>query len=97
MRVANPDDSPAASAAAAKARALRLRTSLRSWVPVSAAMIGDRGVDMRAARHHGLLGVGALWGYGGRQELEAEGAHACVASPLELPAALGELMPRETG
>jgi hypothetical protein len=41
MRVANPDDSPAASAAAAKARALRVRTSLRSWVPVSAAMIGD--------------------------------------------------------
>ena len=53
-----------------------------------AAMIGDRGADMRAARHHGLHAVGALWGYGTRAELESEGAHVCVASPRELAEAI---------
>jgi phosphoglycolate phosphatase len=52
--------------------------------PASAAMIGDRGADMRAARHHGLHAVGALWGYGSRDELAADGAHAFAARPREL-------------
>ena len=49
-----------------------------------ATMIGDRGADMVAARHHGLRAVGALWGYGSREELEAAGAHACCGGPREL-------------
>ena len=53
-----------------------------------AVMIGDRGADMRAARHHGLHALGALWGYGGREELAAEGACALCASPAEVPAAV---------
>jgi phosphoglycolate phosphatase len=56
-----------------------------------AAMIGDRGVDMRAGRHHGLAAVGALWGFGSREELAAEGAHAFCASPRDLPAALASI------
>ena len=48
------------------------------------AMIGDRGVDMRAARHHGLRAVGALWGYGTREELEGHGAQALCANPAGL-------------
>jgi len=52
----------------------------------SAVMIGDRGVDMRAARHHGLAALGALWGYGSRGELLEHGAHALC----ERPAAVAE-------
>jgi phosphoglycolate phosphatase len=53
-----------------------------------AVMIGDRGVDMGAARHHGVTAMGALWGYGSREELEAHGAQHLCASPRELAAAL---------
>jgi phosphoglycolate phosphatase len=56
-----------------------------------AAMIGDRGVDMRAARHHGLAAVGALWGFGKPDELESHGAQKLCARPGELPAALKDL------
>ena len=62
--------------------------------PSRAVMIGDRGVDMRAARHHGLRGLGVLWGYGSRAELEAEGAHSLVAAPRDLPHAIGDLAAR---
>ena len=50
----------------------------------AATMIGDRGVDMIAARHHGVRAVGALWGYGTRAELEAAGAQAIGPAPREL-------------
>jgi phosphoglycolate phosphatase len=53
-----------------------------------AVMIGDRGADMAAARHHGVRALGVLWGYGSREELEAAGAQALCASPRDLPASL---------
>jgi phosphoglycolate phosphatase len=56
-----------------------------------AAMIGDRGVDMRAARHHGLGAVGALWGYGSEDELLGEGAQRLCAAPRDLALVLGTL------
>jgi phosphoglycolate phosphatase len=56
-----------------------------------AVMIGDRGVDMRAARHHGLHALGALWGYGSSAELEQEGAHVLCERPSGLPDALRAL------
>ncbi len=56
--------------------------------PEHAVMIGDRDVDMRAARHHGVRGVGALWGYGSAQELRDAGAHVLCESPAHLPRAL---------
>ena len=56
--------------------------------PERAVMIGDRGVDMRAARHHGVRAVGALWGYGTAEELASAGAQTLCASPAELPRAL---------
>jgi phosphoglycolate phosphatase len=52
--------------------------------PAAAAMIGDRGVDMKAARHHGLHAIGALWGFGSREELLEAGAERLCASPAEL-------------
>jgi phosphoglycolate phosphatase len=56
--------------------------------PGEAAMIGDRGADMIAARHHGVRAVGALWGYGSRDELLAGGAESLCESPRGLHALL---------
>jgi phosphoglycolate phosphatase len=56
--------------------------------PGEAAMIGDRGADMVAARHHGVRAVGALWGYGSRDELVRAGAHSLCESPGDLRALL---------
>lgn len=56
--------------------------------PEHAVMIGDRDVDMRAARHHGVRGVGALWGYGSAEELRDAGAHVLCESPAHLAASL---------
>jgi phosphoglycolate phosphatase len=56
--------------------------------PAGAAMIGDRGVDMAAARHHGVRAIGALWGFGSRSELEDAGAQALCAAPRELASVL---------
>jgi phosphoglycolate phosphatase len=53
-----------------------------------AVMIGDRGVDMRAARHHGLTGIGVLWGYGTPDELTEHGAHRLCERPAALLDAL---------
>ena len=57
--------------------------------PGRATMVGDRGVDMAAARHHGLRAVGALWGYGTREELLQGGAQALCSAPEALGALLG--------
>ena len=46
--------------------------------------IGDRGVDMAAARDHGLEPVGVTWGYGNREELTAAGARHLFDSVPEL-------------
>jgi phosphoglycolate phosphatase len=54
-------------------------------------MIGDRGADMRAARHHGLAAIGALWGYGSAAELLEHGAQALCESPHALGALLVQL------
>ena len=53
-----------------------------------ATMVGDRHVDMEAARAHGLRAVGATWGFGTEDELLAAGADVLVAAPPELPAAV---------
>lgn len=47
-------------------------------------MIGDRKYDIVGAKANGVCGVGVLWGYGTRDELEASGAHACIRHPKEL-------------
>ena len=51
-------------------------------------MIGDRGPDMRAARHHGVHALGALWGYGTAQELREAGAHSLCERPSTLAEAI---------
>lgn len=59
--------------------------------PAQCVMIGDRGADMRAARHHGVAALGALWGYGSPEELLADGAHGLCATPDAIPEAIREL------
>jgi phosphoglycolate phosphatase len=51
-------------------------------------MVGDRRADVIAARANGVRAIGALWGYGSRDELLGAGADALCAAPSELPATL---------
>lgn len=53
-----------------------------------AVMVGDRRFDIAGAHANGLRALGVLWGYGGRDELEAAGADALVASVEELVPAI---------
>lgn len=52
--------------------------------PSQTLMIGDRKHDMIGANGNGIRGLGVLWGYGTREELESSGAVTCVASPRDL-------------
>ena len=61
--------------------------------PGAAVMIGDRAVDVLAARAAGVPSVGVLWGYGTAAELAEAGADLVCASPAELPACLERLAP----
>ena len=54
-------------------------------------MWGDRKHDVLAASRHAIPTIGALWGYGGADELREAGAAALCASPSEVPAAFWAL------
>jgi phosphoglycolate phosphatase len=56
--------------------------------PAAAAMIGDRRFDIEGAVANGVAGIGVLWGFGSRPELEQAGARALAAHPDELGALL---------
>ncbi|MGC7870804.1 HAD family hydrolase [Desulfosporosinus sp. SYSU MS00001] len=45
--------------------------------------LGDSGVDMQTAAAAKMYGVGALWGYRGREELIQNGAQRLISHPLE--------------
>ncbi|TZF90664.1 HAD hydrolase-like protein [Cognatilysobacter lacus] len=47
-------------------------------------MIGDRHMDMEGAVHHGMRGLGVLWGFGDEAELRGAGARAVLRHPAEL-------------
>jgi phosphoglycolate phosphatase len=51
-----------------------------------AVMVGDRGVDIIAARANGMRSVGVLWGYGSRAELREAGAEMLCEAPADLAA-----------
>jgi phosphoglycolate phosphatase len=53
-------------------------------VPRATALVGDRAHDVIGAHAHGLRAFGVLWGYGGREELEASGADALIERPADL-------------
>lgn len=54
-------------------------------------MIGDRAIDIHAARRNDLRAVGVLWGHGPHVELESAGPERILAAPHEL-ADLAELL-----
>jgi phosphoglycolate phosphatase len=47
-------------------------------------MVGDRRHDIAGAHAVGMRGLGVLWGYGTRDELETAGADRLVASIPDL-------------
>lgn len=49
-----------------------------------ATMIGDRAVDMTAARANGLRSIGVLWGFGSREELMEAVPDQLLSAPVEL-------------
>ena len=50
----------------------------------TSTMIGDRAVDIEAARVNGLGAVGVLWGHGTKAELLGAGPDRLLESPMEL-------------
>jgi phosphoglycolate phosphatase len=50
------------------------------------AMIGDRKYDVLGAKAVGISALGALWGYGAREELTLAGADALIETPRQIPA-----------
>lgn len=53
--------------------------------PQRAVMVGDRHFDLHGAAHHGLPGIGVLWGFGTRAELADAGATALCGGAADLP------------
>jgi phosphoglycolate phosphatase len=54
-------------------------------------MIGDRKHDILGAISNEVTGVGVLWGYGSRDELEGAGATACIQQPNDLIQIISEI------
>lgn len=52
--------------------------------PSHSLMVGDRRYDISGAHAVGMRGLGVLWGYGTRDELETAGADRLVESPADL-------------
>jgi phosphoglycolate phosphatase len=58
--------------------------SKHSLSPSDSLMVGDRRYDISGAHAVGMRGLGVLWGYGTRDELETAGADQLVESPADL-------------
>ena len=58
--------------------------SMHGLSPSRCLMVGDRRYDISGAHAVGMRGLGVLWGYGTRDELETAGADRLVDSPSEL-------------
>jgi phosphoglycolate phosphatase len=59
--------------------------------PRDAYMVGDRAQDVIGARTNGVNAVGALWGFGSREELAAAGARVFCDRPEGLGAVFSHL------
>jgi phosphoglycolate phosphatase len=56
--------------------------------PPHGVMVGDRRYDISGAHSVGMRGLGVLWGYGTRDELESAGADQLVEFPADLARAV---------
>lgn len=52
--------------------------------PYECVLIGDSGMDAKAAVNAGCIGIGVLWGFRGEEELKANGARYIVNKPYEI-------------
>ena len=52
--------------------------------PENALYIGDSKYDMKAAVNANMKGIGVLWGFGTREEMEENKAYALISKPIEL-------------
>jgi phosphoglycolate phosphatase len=57
-------------------------------LPAHSLMVGDRRHDIAGAHAVGMRGLGVLWGYGSRDELETAGADQLVESVADLASAV---------
>jgi phosphoglycolate phosphatase len=69
-----------------KSELLRYALEQAAVDPTRAIMIGDRKHDVIGAANNGMPAIGALYGYGGREELTSAGAKHLVAAPGEIAA-----------
>jgi phosphoglycolate phosphatase len=58
--------------------------SQQNLLPSHSLMVGDRRYDISGAHAVGMRGLGVLWGYGTRDELESAGADQLVESTADL-------------
>lgn len=63
--------------------------------PSHSLMVGDRRYDISGAHAVGMRGLGVLWGYGTRDELETAGADQLVESPADLAETVLSMVNRE--
>jgi phosphoglycolate phosphatase len=66
--------------------------SRHDLVPSHSLMIGDRRHDIAGAHAVGMRGLGVLWGYGSRDELEAADADQLVETPTRLADAVVSML-----
>ncbi|MDQ8729315.1 HAD hydrolase-like protein [Bradyrhizobium sp. LHD-71] len=62
--------------------------SQHNLLPDQSLMVGDRRYDISGAHAVGIRGLGVLWGYGTRDELETAGADQLVESTTDLAPAV---------
>ena len=67
-----------------KAEVIRYALDSLGVSPEESLMVGDREHDVLGAKAVGLPCLGALWGYGGREELTDAGASALAETPEEM-------------
>jgi phosphoglycolate phosphatase len=67
-----------------KAELVSYILNAQSISAATTVMVGDRSHDIIGAKANGVVAVGALWGYGSRQELLEAGAAALCERPADL-------------
>ena len=67
-----------------KAKLIQYLLEAEALSPENGFMLGDRKYDMLAAAENGLFPIGALWGYGNREELVSAGALRLCETPSQV-------------
>jgi phosphoglycolate phosphatase len=86
LRLYGPDPS---SAHSEKADMIAAAMADFGAIAEETVMIGDRHFDIEGAVANCVRGIGVLWGFGSRAELEQAGAEAIAKTPEELGVLLG--------